>query len=1087
MIELYRGVIVMKSKLFGSVFLFLALLFSFATIEAKEKESKDDNIFFSESRVIKKGMSLSELGLLGNPKLKIRYTDAMRFDANYVAAAALDGGKPFNLPIAEVQKHVARAHAALKSVKDNQAFTTALNGKNIELPIGIKRTVGNKDVTICLDSIVFTPSYAYGVLYVVIEDTKNNKTLAFVGRDIRFTKDGGFTGDARLELLETYDLNFGNNTTISFLVDGIHDNYVVFNCDGFKHLHVDARIFFSRNTFVPEQADGKIAPAPARVTTDFSTDFESLDNFMVSVANVPKFQVVGLEGFSFQVGTLAFDYSSTQNPSGIVFPAGYSHSALTSGTPLLWEGFFVQNLVITLPEQFKLKATPSKRISLALEKALIDKLGFTGKASISNLLLLTEGDMSGWDYSVEYISIDVLKSTPVGASFKGQLIIPITKEDERFEYNASIQPNNNYNFTVTSKTKLNFPLWGAGNVEINPDSWISIAIVDKKFRPEASLSGKLSITATINGKTNDNTTTDKGSNLSLAELSFIKLRLSTVGPAISLDPNGGAVSFGSPLMEQKMSNLPVTITNVGMVSKTTGQLGISFTVKVNLVGESENGGGFSGSASIAVYGEQVPLSNKWRYYKTELNRIELNNIKIAVLTLNGYIEFYRDDLVYGSGFAGGLKLEIDLKASKIGIDVKCIFGKKSLPTNPNDIYRYWAVDAMVSLPALTVFPPLLFINGFGGGANYHMGMNTTPNANAKFVSMAGIGYVPDNTKGLGLRAMIGIQGASRKLYEGQIIFEIQFSAEGGVSMIAFSGYVQIASLGQFDQLAKLKSSVGGMVDKVNATTGGKAVFDQPAASGASVYGEIQKMGDGGALLAQWRMVLDIDNKSFSAVVDVFVDVAGIIKGRNPNAHAGRIDILACPKEWHIMVGRPDAALGLNLIDIVDIGGYFMMGQNLPTPLPMPNGKRAAFPNVPVDGMGIGVRLHIGVEGGGSFWYRAGVDAGFDFLIWNVKGQICNGKQKGVKGWYGAGQAFLYGYAGAGFTKCVKYKLPCNCCKKRCWCLCCGWCDHQTCVNVSASLTIDISAQIEAANPTYAEARVEVCGIGIGLKVGKRCS
>src|SRR5260221_5894 len=99
-------------------------------------------------------------------------------------------------------------------------------------------------------------------------------------------------------------------------------------------------------------------------------------------------------------------------------------------------------------------------------------------------------------------------------------------------------------------------------------------------------------------------------------------------------------------MEQKMSNLPVSITNVGMVSRNNGlQLGISFTVKVNLVGESENGGGFSGSASITVFGEQVPSSNKWRYYKTELNRIELNNIKIAILTLNGYIEFYRDDVV----------------------------------------------------------------------------------------------------------------------------------------------------------------------------------------------------------------------------------------------------------------------------------------------------------------------------------------------------------------------------------------------------------------------------------------------------------
>ncbi len=1077
-------------------YLLLSLLLLLALPTWAKKRTKEKvavSTVFEETILHKKGLWLSELGLLGNNSARIQYTDAMRFDANY---APTDGGKPLNLPIDQIKGHTERAHAALKSVMDNQAFTTVLKGVDIKLPIGIKKTVGNKDIVICLDSIVFTPTYAYGVLYVIIEDTKNNKTLAFLGRDIRFTKDGGFTGDARLELLQTYDLNFGQNTTISFLVDQTHENYVVFNCDGFKNLHVDTKVFFSRTMFLPEQTDGTIKAAPARVTTEFKADFESLDNWMVQLSAVPKFQVVGLEGLSFQIGTIAFDYSSTVNPTSIIFPAGYDHSALLTGNRDLWEGFYVKNLVITLPEEFKLKSSSTKRISLQLETALIDKLGFTGKASVTNLFPLTDGNLSNWQYSLDYISIDILKNTPVGASFKGELIMPVTKDTDKFAYTANILPNRNYNFTLTTKTSLSFPLWGAGAVTIAPNSWVKVSLVDKSFIPEASLNGKLSITATINGKNKDNTTTDKGSNLSLAEISFTKLRITTVGAYISLDPNGGAVSFGSPLLEQKMSNLPVSISKVGMITRNDGsQVGISFTVKVNLVGESENGGGFSGNAAIIVWGELEAATKKLSYYKTELGRIELNNIDIAVMSLSGFIEFYREDPVYGSGFSGGIQLSIDLKASKIGVEVRCIFGKKPLLNKPDEIYRYWAVDALVELPSITLFPPLIFLNAFGGGANYRMGMQTNPMPNAKFVSNSGVAYLPDETKGLGLKAMIGIQGASRKLYEGQIIFEIQFNINGGVSLIAFSGYVQIASLGKFDKLAKLKSSVGGFVSAANKAGAG-SVHATSASSNSQVYGEIAKMGDGGALLAQWRMVMDFDNSAFSANIDVFVDVFSVIKGRNQYNHAGRIDILFNKSEWHVFVGRPDYAMGLNLIDVVDLSGYFMMGKNLPTPLAMPNGKRASFPTVPVDGMGMGARIHIGKNGGGSFYYSVGLDAGFDFLIWNVEGQYCNGKAKGVKGWYSAGQVFLYGRAAAGLKTCVHIPYPCNCgwgcCfkvfgKRICPCPVCDWCKTNSCINVTAELTVDISAQIEAPNPTYFEATIKILGMGIDIKGGKRCN
>ncbi len=1088
----------MQTRFLKYILLTILIALSF-TVKAKDKD--EDHTFFEEKTILKKGVTLSELGLLGNKKVKIRYSKAMRYDANYRPADALGGTKPFNLPIDSIQKHVRRAHDALKSVKDNQAFTTLLEGKNIELPIGIKRTVGNKEVTICLDSLVFTPTYAYGVLYVIIEDTKNNKTLAFLGRDIRFTKDGGFTGDARLELLQTYDMAYGPNINVSFLVDATHENYVVFNCEGFKHLHVDARVLFSRNIFIPESPSGDVARSPAQVSADFRTDFESLDNWMVQISNVPKFQVVGLEGLSFQLNKLAFDYSSTQNPTGIAFPAGYSHSALTSGNANLWEGFYVEGLSITLPEQIKLKSNSTKRIVLTVEKALIDKLGFTGRASVTNLLPLAEGDMSGWSYSIDYLAVDVVKSVPVGASFIGQLVVPITKETEKFGYAANFLPGGNFNFKISTTSTISFPLWGAGSVSIYPDSYIQVGTVSKKFVPKASLTGKLSITTTVNGDKGDENTSDKNSNLALAELTFTKLIIQTDGPLISLDPNGGAVSFGSPAMQQKCTNLPVTIENLGI--RTEGnKLGFSFTLKINITGEKDAGGGFGGTAGIIVWGERG-TGLKWKYSNTELNKIGVK-ANIAIIGIDAMLEFFRNDPIYGSGFAASLDLTINLSATKIVVKSRGIFGKKDVPSKPSEIYRYFALDALLELPTvITLYPPVLFLNAFGGGASYKMGVDTKmPVANAKFVSLSGVAYTPDYNKGLGLKAIVGIQGATRQIYEGQLIFEVMFNSSGGLSMIGFSGYVQVASVGTGSKMAKMASSVSGMVAKAKTAeaalgaVGVKSILETSKAKDEEVYGEITKMAEGGAIMAQWRMTYDLDNSTFICINDIFIDVYGIVKGIHAYGHAGRVDILFSPKEWHIFVGRPDYALGTSMMGFLDMSGYFMMGQNLPPPRPMPNGQKNVFPNVPIDGMGLGARIgtpDVKMDVG-WLWFRAGFKAGFDVLLYNVKGQSCNGKAKGIKGWYLIGQVYILGYVNTGLRTKINYPYPCcggwDCCCtgrkwwRRCWCPCCGTCWGSYTIDISMpDFSIDVYGLVKAANPTYVEGHVKICNFEVKVKSG----
>jgi hypothetical protein len=1040
---------------------------------------------FSEEKVKKSHVLLSEV--LG-PKamlskdLRLKHTAAIRYEATYQPT---DQGDPINLPVAEVNRLVKHAHAILANVQETKAFTSLLHGKEIKLPIGIKKTVGNNEVIIILDSIIFTSINAYAELYAVVKDNKNDTSLVFRGRNIQFTKEGGFTGDARLELLQRVGVKFGPKINIDFLVDQTHSNYLIFDCNGFKRLHIDTRVEFSRDILIPESTPGTADPNPqSKVSTGFVADVSNLDDFVVELSNMPSFQVPGMDGLSCKIDRISFDHSSLENPSSIVFPAGYTNPSLTSGGVAFWEGFYIQSLTITLPSQFKLKSS-DKRINIQLKDALIDKVGFTGKAIVNNLLPINEGDMSGWQFSINFLELEFVNSTPVSAGFKGELIIPITKETERFSYSTLIQ-NKNYNFVVSNKDAISIPMFGAGNVLLDPNSSITVALKDSKFEPRANLNGTMDIKATINGSNGDNNTSNEGTNLSLLSIAFQNLLITTSPPYVSFG-RGGGISFGSEKLEQKMARLPISISNVG-VRNESNEIGLSITLQVNLVGEAESGGGFSGTATTVIWAEHI--DSKWRFKKVSLTSIQLNQIQIANLTISGGIAFFREDMTYGSGFSGNIDFRINLiNTGNISAKAICIFGKKE-QTN-GGIYRYFAFDLLAQFPKMPVFPGLLYLNALGGGASYRMAMQNTSPPNSKFISNSGVTYVPDESKGLGLKALIGAQGESAKMYSGQLIFEIEFNRNFGLSMIAFSGYVELACIGAVTKLSDFKNQVAGAVKLAGESTAEQKVSTQ--ASSGQIIGEMKKMGNGGALMAQWRMVFDFNNKTAAAVVNFYVDLAGIINGNKGENLAGSIDILFSPREWHVCAGTPNSPLEMSYLSgLFNMSAYFMMGQNLPSPLPMPSGRSANFPSS-TNGMGLGARIGIEARKNGTIYFRAALKIGFDALISHEPNKTCGGKPKGIKGWYGYGQVFLSGSLRGGIKGCIPgIPYPCNCD----WCCCglgvcicpcrCDWCKPQYCADVSAGFDIDIEGIIEAPNPTYVEASIYILDQPVTIKVGDRC-
>lgn len=1071
-------------------------------VQANDEVVPMQEATFDLEHIEKKGIRLSEIGLWkeGFQNLKIRDSKAIRVDKNYVP---MDGVQPFNLPFDEVKKHVDRANTSLKQVTDNEMFTTALKGKNITLPVGIKKTIGNSTIVICIDSLVFTSRYAYAVVYAIVEDKKNKKKLAFYGKDIRFTKDGGFTGDARIELLQTYSMAFGEKVNVNFLVDATHQNYVVFNCDGFKHLHVDAKVLFSRDLFIPENTDGTINNNPlAKVSAEFRTDLEGFDDWLVQISNVPSFQVKGLEGTSFSVQTLTFDYSSLINPTGIVFPAGYDYPTFGAGVSNnVWEGFYVSNLTVRLPKEFKLKNNATKRIELTMEKGIIDKMGFTGSIAVRNLLAMGDAKMVSWDYSLDNIGVTFLKSTPTSATFSGRLKVPVTKDTEVFGFTANILPNNQYNFVVKNESTLNFPLWGMGQIDLYKDSYIKIEINQGDFKPTALLSGICKIGADVNGKQGVNDTTKADNSLTLASISFQKIMVTVTAPYLDVAPGGGISLGGS---SQKMSKMPVCLNQLGIVKDQAGHVGILIQLTVNLLGSGDPGA-FGASATVTIWGERNPVNERWQYYKTQLDRLSID-VDINAVSVKGYIEFFRDDVTYGSGFAGGVDIKINALQG-LGLSSNVLFGKKKRAAS-DDIFRYWYVDGNITLGAARIpILPVLYVSSIGAGAYYGVEPITDQTIDTKFKDKNGVGYIPKETAGLGLKAMLGVEGPTKQVFNGELGLEISFSTSGSLEYIIFSGMVQCVDLKGASGLTNMASKYKDLQKKTKVAS--LVSQKDTKAKPEEVNAEINQK-PGGAIMVKWMMEYNATKREFVADVDLYVNVLSIITGAYPANGAGSLNIYIGPNKWYYRLGVPSKPMSVKALDIASISTYFVAGHDLPAPLPMPNGHQADFTSsVKGDaglgkGFGFGARIAITGKLGGAIYAYIEGGLGADVFLFNEGPVYCSstGSNRGIKDWYAFGQVYVYVKAGVGIDICVPFIRPtCHC--GGCWTWCCRrWCGgcHRTCgpylccwetykicARSDWSAQIGIAAEFQGIKPFWGKLYIDNPVKSFTIEVGKKCN
>lgn len=170
-----------------------------------------------------------------------------------------------------VNYYRAKAEAYHQQVSSQNAYVSSLNELlTLELPVGIASSNEDPNYAIIITQVKVNTQGAFVEAYLLLTiPNANNTKIAFRGKNIRFSAEGGLAGEGRLELVGDYNIPLGDKTMAWLLGKG--NTFVEFDCNGFKGMGVEAEIQFSRDLIIPENPNGDLeTDLNKRVKTKFA-------------------------------------------------------------------------------------------------------------------------------------------------------------------------------------------------------------------------------------------------------------------------------------------------------------------------------------------------------------------------------------------------------------------------------------------------------------------------------------------------------------------------------------------------------------------------------------------------------------------------------------------------------------------------------------------------------------------------------------------------------------------------------------------------------------------------------------------------
>jgi hypothetical protein len=946
-----------------------------------------------------------------------------------------------------------QAVATFDEIDKRNRYTETLSPSDlVELPIGLKKRMGNKLVTIGVSKAVFTSGYSQLTVFCKIE-MPNGKPLFFGADNIKLSHDGGLFGSSDLVLLGDFDVAMAGNTLVTF--KGGFDmrtgdvkklTYATLECGGIKELGVAADVRFSRNMILPLDADYNVIPSDtAYVKGSFSIgpikDFDDI----VTKISLPPFTMTNFRSLGIKVQNAVFDFSDTQNDPSVIFPPNYGN--IVASNPQLWQGVFIQSLSVILPKEFRDKDS-TKRVEFFAEKLLLDNAGVSGVLGANNII--ERGSATGWNFSVEKFELELQTSSLRRAGFEGSIGIPLTKKDTTqsvkktgLAYQAIMLSNDVYSLKIALKDSLPFDIWRARAVLAKGS--VEFTVVNDRFKPKAILTGSLDVNVK-NNNTEDTTPNDikddKDSDISVKSITFQDLVLQTDAPYIRARIFGYDKTVNAS-DTNKVAKFPITITKLYLETPAgTTEANIKAAIKVNFMETADNK--INASTGFTLKGE---VNKEGEDFKYKFKGFLLDSVSVfgdfSKFTVAGKVNIYREDPVMGKGFSGGLSVilkDINAKtapSNSVAIRALAAFGRTT--------YRYWYVDIFaqgISIP----LAPALYLDGIGGGASYHMRRTSAPSVSTALPN--GLEFRPDSTLGLGFRAIttfkVSAKGSKAEVGKGDLTFEMLFNSSengGGLAKIGLYGgatFMPSAKLKDFlkepfnlqahlkDNLKEVTDQLGGekLEEYLNAIKLGKTNEIANKVKPKSIP-EAE-----GSIKASISIEYDFNARVFDGNFAVIVNVInGTMRGIN-NDTAGWAKIRATPTLWYVHMGTPSRPLGvrLSLMGLANFESrtYFMVGDSLEgSPAPPANvanilGTSLQSLNYMRDlnalkaggGFAFGTRFNVdaNIPDWGPFYASFNAGVGFDIMVRDYGTAACEQNPNepiGVNGWRANGQAYAY--------------------------------------------------------------------------------
>jgi len=879
----------------------------------------------------------------------------------------------------ELMDAVEKAGAYIQSLSD--LFT---NG-TVPLPVGIKKG----DYSLIVQKITWDHEKEKQVIHAscAFKFKDTGQKIAFEGQAVLEGETGLGTA-GRLELVAPVERKIGEKSALI-----IHDGTAVeFGCEGVESF--DAKISWVVTSTNIIAVDAKGVPTQKPLRTTFSTRFRNFDDYSVSLNINQSFCIKGLSDIIFTLKGAVLDQSDTDTPGLVRFPTNY-FTQPNQETIKLWKGLYISEASVSLPQIFKKpQGSGNERLTVSLQETLFDGNGFTGNVAVKNLLPSETINKENWDISLTDFSLGILKSNIVAFGLGGEINLPPFGKNSLRTYSASINPvTNEYDFKVGMAGEYDFPVLRS-TITLNNLSYIDILFKEKEIYPSIHASGKLTVNAPI-GK-------DSTKVFNVPDISFENMVISRESPYFQI----GAIGVSDTIRSPKLAGFELSIREIRSFKDNKGS-GLAFETGITL---NETFGGFTG---LKLYGD----CSTWKFKEVEIDRVKVN-YNSSSFSLAGEVWFKNGDKFYGDGFRGDIRLEL---VKKFTFDAVGVFGKK-------DDYRYFLADALFEVkPEKGIpIPPALSFYGFGGGLYRRMQQaskmpqGTTAGADLDFgKALSGISYMPDKSVGFGVMASTRFATkGSPDLFNAQVGFEMQFNSNGGLNFVQLRGEATFTN--QAEKWGGFADKVTNRVQNLEAKLG-VAKPEKAKKSELEVVPEVKK--NAGALTATLNIEYDVINETFSADLNTFLD-AGLVKGIGPNDRLGWASAYFSPQKWYVYVGTPSDRLGLKVLNLAEVNGYFMLGADIPG-LPLP--PERVLKNLSADkqdklrrkasndltlgkGVAFGAGLDINFKAELTpFYARFATGLGAEFLLVDLKGSTCSGYSgtPGINGWYAQGQAWAY--------------------------------------------------------------------------------